>query len=111
MAHYMVLFNLDDEQVAHLKKYGGVDWGGVGPHSDEKHAEQTLQSLKITRETSKLEGDQLLHGVFAKGNDTIVCHTGTSPVGAMHAQILTGLWNAMYHQVMNPPLGTEGSTL
>lgn len=111
MAQYLVLFTLPDELVEHIKKYGEVEWGAVGPHSDEEHAKQTLQSLEITRKQYSLQGDQKLHGMFAKGEDTILCHTGTSPISAHHARILTGLWNALYHQIMNPPIGAEGSTL
>ncbi len=111
MPQYLVLFTLDDEQVEHMKKHGSADWGAVGPHSDETHAEQFLQSLKITREAHSLEGDQKLNGLFNKGSDVIIGHTGTSPVGALNAQLLTGLWNAMYHQIMHPPIDSEESKL
>ena len=111
MAQYLVLFDLPDELLEHIKKYGEVDWGGVGPHSDEKHVELFAQSLKITRESHGTVGDQKMHGLYAKGNDNIMAMTGTSPICANNARILTGLWNALHHQILHPPIGDERNML
>jgi hypothetical protein len=111
MPQYLVLFDLPDELIEHMKKHGEIDWGAVGPYSDEKHTEQFATSLKLTREHFKLEGDQKLHGLYVKGTETIIGHTGTSPTCGLHARIITGLWNALHHQVTNPPIGSEGALL
>lgn len=81
--------------VAALISIGRSDWAATAAKSDEEHTKGFANSLRLTREHFNTEGEQELHGVYVKNSGTVICHTGTSPNSAIHAQILTGAWNWM----------------
>lgn len=93
---------LDPEQVAYLKECGTLDWGRVGPKTDEQHIADFTNSLRLTREWNKQEGPQELHGLYMLGTDVVAAHTGTSPKAAIRAQLMAGLWNALHATALAP---------
>ena len=79
-------------------KMGRVDWGAVGPKSDDEHVVDFRDSLAITREHFELKGPRYLWGVYLEGTETVLCHTGTSPNSPVNAQALCGIWNWLVEQ-------------
>ena len=95
-----------------VAKMGKVEWGAVQPKPDEDHAKSFADSLKLTREYFKTEGDQSLHGVYLEGTEIVLCHTGTSPNSANNARALTGAWNWLVDQathLSHNPHADEGA--
>lgn len=76
-----------------LLAIGKVEWGSTDALPDDGHVEHLTNSLRLTREDFGTEGNQPMHGVYLKGTETVLCHTGTSPNSGAHANIITGLWN------------------
>lgn len=70
----------------------GVEWGSTEAKSDAEHVAEFANSLRLTRESHSMDdGPRALHGVYTKGTETVVCHTGTSPNSAANARLITGL--------------------
>ena len=95
-----------------VAKMGKVEWGAVQPKPDEDHVKDFADSLKLTREYFKTEGDQSLHGVYLEGTEIVLCHTGTSPNSANNARALTGAWNWLVDQathLSHNPHADEGA--
>lgn len=72
---------------------GRVEWGATHELDSQGYADQTKTSVEITADTFGQEGLQRMHGLYLKGTETVLCHTGTSPNSPTHARILTALWN------------------
>lgn len=81
--------------VARMQAVGKLDWGAIAAKPDAEHVSDFAESLRVTRENFNIKGDQSLHGAYVTGSETVVCHTGTSPNSAVHAQIIVGLWNSV----------------
>jgi hypothetical protein len=75
---------------------GRVEWGATAAKSDEEHLRDFANTLRITRDEFGTVGDVALHGVFVEGDETVLCHTGTSQNSAQHARILVGAWNQLF---------------
>lgn len=84
---------IPQEIAAAVLKIGKVEWGAVGPKSDEDHVKGFVETLRITREHFGMEGDQSMHGVYQQGLEVVVALTGTSPNSGTHAQAIVGAWN------------------
>lgn len=87
-----------------LRANGPADYGAVKAKPDEQHVADFANSLKITREHFKQEGEQQLFGLYEKGTDTVMAHTGTSPRAPDRARILAGLWNALHAALIESDL-------
>lgn len=74
-------------------KIGHVEWGTTHELSADGHAGHVKSSVEATAKHFKQEGPQKMHGLYAKGTNTVISHTGTSPNSPTHARILTALWN------------------
>lgn len=76
-----------------LAKFDGdVEWGSISPKSDAEHVADFADTLRMTREHFNLGDAPLqLHGVYRKGTEIVICHTGISPNSAMTAQLIAGL--------------------
>jgi len=72
---------------------GHVEWGTTHKHDADGHADHIRKSVEITAETFGQTKKQKMHGLYAKGTETVIGHTGTSPNSPTHARILTALWN------------------
>jgi hypothetical protein len=79
-------------------KIGRGEWGATDPLDAEGHAEHVAKSVRITAENFAQEGPQQMHGCYAKGTETVICHTGTSPNSPTIARALTGAWNWLHDQ-------------
>lgn len=77
---------------------GEAEWGATRAQDDAAHVADFGNSLRLTREHFGTDGPQQLHGLYLKGTETVLCHTGTSPNSAVHAQALTGAWNWLLEQ-------------
>lgn len=84
---------MDDEILAKLTwlTEQGVEWGSTGAQTDEEHVEQFRKTLQETHAHFNTTEPRELHGVYLKGTETVICHTGTSPNSPMFARIITGL--------------------
>jgi hypothetical protein len=72
---------------------GHVEWGTTHALDADGHADHVRNSVEITSETFGQTGHQEMHGLYVKGGETVIGHTGTSPNSPTHARILTALWN------------------
>jgi hypothetical protein len=86
---------MTDNVLAEMQKaaleIGHVEWGTTHSHDADGHADHVRNSVKITSETFEQIEDQKMHGLYVKGSETVIGHTGTSPNSPTHARILTAL--------------------
>lgn len=75
---------------------GPIEWGATDKQTDEQHVADMARTLELTRKEFATEGERELNGVYLKGTNTVLAHTGTSPNSPMHAKIITGLWNQLH---------------
>lgn len=88
---------LPGDVIAHIRKLGPVEWGAIGPKTDEEHLDDFRRTLTITRDSHGVTEEQTsLHGVYLRGTETVLCHTGNSPNGGSTALIIAGLWNGFH---------------
>lgn len=81
--------------------------GATGPKTDKEHIADFATTLRKTREHFDLTGEREMHGVYFKGEGTIVVQTGTSPNSANHARVLVGLLNFFRERILKPQLRGE----
>jgi hypothetical protein len=75
-------------------KLGEVEWGATAEKVAAEHVADFTETLRLTRENFDLADIPVqLQGLYLKGTETVVCHTGTSPNSATIARTLAGLWN------------------
>lgn len=73
---------------------GEVEWGATAELVAAEHIADFTETLRLTREHFNYEDVPVqLHGLYLKGAETVVCHTGTSPNSPTIARTLAGLWN------------------
>ncbi len=72
---------------------GEAEWGQTFAHDAEGHAEHIAESVRKTAAHFGQTEDQHMHGLYLKGTETVICHTGTSPNSPKIAQAMTGAWN------------------
>lgn len=76
-----------------VERIGLAEWGATDAMSAKDHAKHFEQSVEKTAETFDQDRPQRLHGLYIKGTETVICHTGTSPNSEKIARKLEGLWN------------------
>ena len=74
---------------------GQVEWGATDEKYAAGHAASVQKSVEMTAVYFNQTGPQPMHGVYIKGDDVVVCHTGTSPNSGQHARAIVGAWNFM----------------
>ena len=72
---------------------GYVEWGATPQFEAAEHGNHVAESCRLTDAHFGQQGPRAMHGVYGKGTDTIVCHTGTSPNSGMNACAIAGAWN------------------
>jgi hypothetical protein len=78
---------------------GRAEWGATEAQSADEHLADFAKTLRITREHFNLEDVPVqMHGLYLEANETVLCHTGTSPNSPANAQALTGAWNWLFDQ-------------
>lgn len=103
-------FDLPADIIESLLAIGPVEWGVSLTQSDEKHASDLLDTLRITREQFGVTEEETgIHGVYLEGTGTVLAHTGMSPNSPQHARILVGAWNHLV-EIAKAKAATEGST-
>jgi len=109
----VVGFDLPADIIESLLAIGPVEWGVSLTQSDEKHASDLLDTLRITREHFGVTDEETgIHGVYLEGTGTVLAHTGMSPNSPQHARILVGAWNqlveiAKTRAVLSTPEGSD----
>lgn len=89
-------FALPQDVIDSLIAIGPVEWGVSLTQSDEKHAADLMDTLRITREHFGMTDEETgIHGVYLSGTGIVLAHTGMSPNSPQHARILTGAWNML----------------
>lgn len=89
-------FVLPQDVIESLLAIGPVEWGVSLTQSDEKHASDLLDTLRLTREHFDMPVEETgIHGVYLEGTGTVLAHTGMSPNSPQHARILAGAWNQL----------------
>ncbi len=48
-----------------------------------------------------------MHGLYIKGTETVICHTGTSPNSGQIARALAGAWNHLRTLAASPEPANE----
>lgn len=91
---------LPEDLVAYIKEAGSMEWGSVGPKTDDEHVGDFAKTLRLTREHFQIQGAARLHGLYSKGTETLMACTGTSPTAPQRSRILDCLWNALHAQVV-----------
>ena len=86
---------IPEDIAAVVRKLGEVEWGATAPLDADGHAANTKKSVERTAENFSQEGPQRMHGLYLKGSETVLCHTGTSPNSPISAQALCGAWNRL----------------
>ena len=90
------LSSLPSDIIESLLAIGPVEWGVSLTQSDEKHAYDLLDTLRVTREHfGVIDKETGIHGVYLEGTGTVLAHTGMSPNSPQHARILAGAWNQL----------------
>lgn len=100
-------FSIPQDIAERVVAAGRVDWGRSEPKPDAEHVADFTRTLAETRSHFGMSGDRELHGLYLAGTDVVLCHTGTSPNGAIHARTLAGLWNALVESVERRQAGIE----
>ena len=73
----------------------GVEWGKITAKPDDQHVHDFAHSLQATREHFGLgDAPRELHGVYVKGSEVVIAHTGISPNSSYTARLITGLLNS-----------------
>lgn len=91
-----LLKSLPDDIAETVIKLGPVEWGQTDPKDANGHGESVKNSVELTAAHFQQEGLQPMNGLYLVGEETVVCHTGTSPNSAQVARALTGAWNLMW---------------
>jgi predicted NBD/HSP70 family sugar kinase len=92
----MVGVELPADIIESLLSIGPVEWGQTFCQSDEKHVEDFLDTLRITREHFGIEAEETtISYVALDGTGTVLASTGMSPNSRQHARILVGAWNQL----------------
>jgi hypothetical protein len=95
-ASQMTGVELPADVIESLLAIGTVEWGVSFSQSDEKHASDLLDTLRITREHFGVTDEETgIHGVYLEGTGTVLAPTGMSPNSPQHARILVGAWNQL----------------
>ncbi len=106
---HVVGSELPKDIVESLLAIGPVEWGVSFTQSDEKHASDLLDTLRITREFFGVTDVETgIHGVYLEGTGTVLAHTGMSPNSPQHARILVGAWNQLVEIAKAQATATEG---
>ena len=85
-----------------LLRIGEVEWGATAPHDIQGHIEHLRRTLEITDSTHGQSSPTQMHGVYIRGTEIVLCHTGTSPNSPQHARIIVGAWNHLVQVSRNP---------
>lgn len=86
---------------------GEVEYGTTIEQSDEAHAAEHAETLRLTREHFGTVGDVAMKSVYLKDTNVVLAHTGTSPNAEQHARILSGLWNWLVENAQKPPAAND----
>lgn len=86
---------LPDDIRDSILSIGEVEWGATESLDVDGHLDHLRKTLKITNEGRGSIDPTPMHGVYVKGTETVVCHTGTSSNSPQHARIITGIWNQL----------------
>ncbi len=81
-------------------KLGRAEWGATKPRTAKQHAVSVGKSVRITAEHFGQTEPQAMHGLYCQGDETIICHTGTSPNSPNTARALTGAWNHLHDLIL-----------
>jgi hypothetical protein len=96
---------MTNEVLAEMQKaalaIGHVEWGSTHDLDAKGHAGHVERSVEITAQTFDQTGPQKMHGLYVKGSETVIGHTGTSPNSPTHARILTALWNKFVDEALS----------
>jgi len=82
-------------------RIGKAEWGQTFAHDADGHGQHIAESVRKTDEHFGDRGPQHMHGLYAEGTETVICHTGTSPNSPTIAQALTGAWNWLHDQAQD----------
>jgi Lar family restriction alleviation protein len=85
--------DIPEDIVTAVTAVGEVEWGSTPAHDADGHADHVRDSVNMTAEHFGQDGPQEMHGLYLKGTDIVLCHTGTSPNSPQHARALAGAWN------------------
>lgn len=77
---------------------GPAEWGATDAFDAEGHAAHVAVSISKTDEHFGQEGPQRMHGLYKIGNDTVICHVGTSPNSPNIARALAAVWNRLHEE-------------
>lgn len=72
---------------------GYVEPGLTPEHDAEGHGQHIMESCQLTAALFGQDRPMSMHGVYPRGKDTVLCHTGTSPNSPTNARALAGAWN------------------
>lgn len=87
---------LPDDIVESILYIGRVEWGTTHARTDEGHADDLRDTMRLTREHFDIVDEETtMHGLYLEGTNTVLAHTGMSPNSPQHARILAGAWNQL----------------
>lgn len=93
-------WELPEDIASAIRSIGKAEWGATARKSAEDHAADVANSVRLTAEHFGQTEPQPMHGLYVEGTETVICHTGTSPNSAVHAQALTGAWNWLHDRAL-----------
>ena len=96
-----ISLTLSDYDIRCLQECGESEWGVVPEKSDVDHVLDFISTLKTTRQIFPETPEKArMHGIYKKGSDVILAHTGTSPHSPTRASLLAILWNETVRAVV-----------
>ena len=85
------------EDIASLVlRIGRAEWGATAEQTAQEHADDLLNTIRLTHKHFGTEDPQPLNGLYIEGTGVVICHTGMSPNSAGIARALTGAWNLLH---------------
>ena len=96
-----ISFTLSDDDISCLQECGEAEWGVVLEKPDVDHVIDFISTLKMTRNTfPDMPTMTRTNGLYKKGSDVVLAHTGTSPNSPIRASLLSILWNETLRAVV-----------
>ena len=96
-----ISFTLSDDDIRCLQECGEAEWGVVLGKPDVDHVIDFISTLKTTRKAfPEIPEMSRMNGMYKKGSDVVLAHTGTSPNSPIRASLLSILWNETLRAVV-----------
>jgi hypothetical protein len=96
-----ISLTLSDGDIRCLQDCGESEWGVVLEKPDIDHVIDFINTLKTTRRMfPETPEETQMHGMYKKGSDVVLAHTGISPNSPIRASLLSIIWNETLRAVV-----------